>query len=249
MDPEIQRDYEEHMRTMVELLNQQAAATSKLLNSLQSTSKATEAVKTNTEATKKQSEALSGSTKALEAGAVAQQKYAEAAVNFSRGLISGQAAVMSFGNAILSAEKSIGKYGNAFQSAGDAAWDIGKNFGVLGMAAGGLAKGFGAIAEGVFKSVDSVIQFRDETSKFAGILPTTISGIQELGSNARFSGDEIMKLSKVMSGFGTNILSLGGSAGENALKFMQMSAVTDDVRRKFGRLGVDQERLELPYLG
>jgi hypothetical protein len=243
MDPEIQRDYEEHMRTMVDLLNQQATATSKLLNSLQSTSKATDVVKSNTEATKKQTEVLSGSTKALEAGAVAQQKYAEAAANFSRGLISGQAAVISFGNAILSAEKSIGKYGNAFQSAGDAAWDIGKNFGVLGMVAGGLAKGFGAIAEGVFKSVDSVVQFRDETSRFAGILPTTISGIQELGSNARFSGDEIMKLSKTMSGFGTNILSLGGSAGENALKFMQMSAVTDDVRRKFGRLGVDQDRL------
>ncbi len=243
MDPEIQRDYEEHMRTMVDLLNQQATATSKLLNSLQSTSKATEAVKSNTEATKKQTEVMSGSTKALEAGAIAQQKYAEAAANFSRGLISGKAAVMSFGNALLNTEKSIGKYGNAFQSAGDAAWDIGKNFGILGMAAGGLAKGFGAIAEGVFKSLDSVIQFRDETSRFAGILPTTLSGIQELGSNARFSGEEIMKLSKTMSGFGRNILSLGGSAGEGALKFMQMSAVTDDVRRKFGRLGVDQDRL------
>jgi len=243
MDPEIQREYEEHMRTMVELLNQQANATSKLLNSLQSTSKATEVVKSNTEATKKQTEVMSGSTKALEAGAVAQQKYAEAAANFAKGLISGKAAVVSFKDAILNAERNLGKYGNAFNAAGDAAWDIGKNFGILGMAAGGLAKGFGAIAEGVFKSVDSVIRFRDETSRFAGILPTTISGIQELGSNARFSGEEIMKLSKTMSGFGTNILSLGGSAGENALKFMQMAAVTDDVRRKFGRLGVDQDRL------
>ncbi len=243
MDPEIQREYEEHMRTMVELLNQQATATSKLLNSLQSSSKAADAVKSNTEATKKQTEVLSGSTKALEAGAVAQQKYAEAAANFSRGLISGAAATVSFKNAILSAEKSIGKYGDAFSSAGDAAWDIGKNFGILGGVIGGLAKGFGMIAGSVFKAVDSVVQFRDETSRFAGIIPTTLSGIQELGSNARFSGEEIMKLSKTMSGFGTNILSLGGSAGENTIKFMQMAAVSDDVRRKFGRLGVDQDRL------
>lgn len=243
MDPEIQRDYEEHMRTMVDLLNQQATATSKLLNSLQSTSKAADAVKSNTEATKKQTEVLSGSTKALEAGAVAQQKYAEAAANFSRGLISGQAAVTNFGKALIDGQKNLEKYGNAFDNAGDAAWDIGKNFGVLGMVVGGAAKALGFFAAGIFKSVDSVVQFRDETSKFAGILPTTLSGIQELGSNARFSGEEIMKLSKTMSGFGTNILSLGGSAGEGALRFMEMAAVTDDVRRKFGRLGVDQDRL------
>lgn len=243
MDPEIQREYEEHMRTMVDLLNQQAAATSKLLNSLQSTSTATNAVKTNTEATKKQTEAMSGSTKALEAGAVAQQKYAEAAANFASGLMAGKAALIGFKDSILSTQKNLEKYGSAFNSAGDAAWDIGKNFGVLGMAVGGLAKGVGFLAQDMFKALDSVTQFRDETSRFAGILPTTLSGIQELGSNARFSGEEIMKLSKVMSGFGTNILSLGGSAGENALKFMRMSAVTDDVRRQFGRLGVDQERL------
>ena len=243
MDPEIQRDYEEHMRTMVDLLNQQATATSKLLNSLQSSSKAADAVKSNTEATKKQTEVLSGSTKALEAGAVAQQKYAEAAANFSRGLISGQAAVMNFGKALIDGQKNLEKYGGAFENAGDAAWDIGKNFGVLGTIIGGAAKALGFFAAGIFKSVDSVVQFRDETSKFAGILPTTISGIQELGSNARFSGEEIMKLSKTMSGFGTNILSLGGSAGEGALRFMEMAAVTDDVRRKFGRLGVDQDRL------
>lgn len=243
MDPEIQRDYEEHMRTMVDLLNQQAAATSKLLNSLQSTSKATEVVKSNTEATKKQTEAMSGSTKALEAGAVAQQKYAEAAANFSRGLLSGQAAVMGFGRALIDGQRNLEKYGGAFQNAGDAAWDIGKNFGLLGGVIGGAARALGFFASGMFKAVDSVVQFRDETSRFAGVIPTTLSGIQELGSNARFSGEEIMKLSKTMSGFGTNILSLGGSAGEGALKFMQISAVTDEVRRKFGRLGVDQDRL------
>lgn len=243
MDPEIQREYEEHMRTMVELLNQQAAATSKLLNSLQSTSSATNAVKTNTDATKKQTEAMSGSTKALEAGTVAQQKYAEAAANFASGLYKGQAAVMSFGNAILSTQKNLEKYGNAFNSAGDAAWDIGKNFGLLGMAAGGLAKGVGFLAEGMFKAVDSVVQFRDDAARLGGVIPTTLSGIQELGSNARFSGEEIAKLTKVMGGFGTNIIGLGGTAGEGQVKFMQLAAVTDDTRRRFGRLGVDQERL------
>lgn len=243
MDPEIQREYEEHMRTMVDLLNQQAAATSKLLNSLQSTSSATNAIKSNTEATKKQTEAMSGSTKALEAGAVAQQKYAEAAANFASGLFKGQAAVMSFGNAILSTQKNLEKYGNAFNSAGDAAWDIGKNFGVLGMAVGGLAKGVGFLAEGMFKAVDSVVQFRDDAARLGGVIPTTLSGIQELGSNARFSGEEIAKLTKVMGGFGTNILGLGGTAGEGQVKFMQLAAVTDETRRRFGRLGVDQERL------
>ena len=243
MDPEIQREYEEHMRTMVDLLNQQATATSKLLNSLQSTSTATNAVNANTAATKKQTEAMSGSTKAMEAGAAAQQKYAEAAANFSRGLISGQAAALGFGKALIDSQKNLEKYGSAFNNAGDAAWDIGKNFGILGMAAGGLVKAFGAVASGVFKSVDSVVQFRDETAKLGGVMPTTLSGIQELGSNARFSGAEIMKLNKVMSGFGTSIIGLGGTAGEGQLRFMQLSAVTDDVRRKFGRLGVDQDRL------
>lgn len=243
MDPEIQREYEEHMRTMVDLLNQQAAATSKLLNSLQSTSAATTAVKNNADATKKQTDAISGSTKAMEAGAIAQQKYAEAAANFSRGLINGQAAVMSFGNAILSTQKNLEKYGSAFNAAGSAAWDIGKNFGILGMAAGGLLKGVGFLAEGMFKAVDSVVQFRDDAAKLGGVMPITLSGIQELGSNARFSGEEIAKLTKVMGGFGTSIIGLGGTAGEGQVKFMQLAAVTDDTRRRFGRLGVDQERL------
>jgi hypothetical protein len=243
MDPEIQREYEEHMRTMVDLLNQQATATSKLLNSLQTTSTATNAVNANTVATKKQTEAMSGSTKAMEAGAAAQQKYAEAAANFSRGLISGQAAALGFGKALIDSQKNLEKYGSAFDSAGDAAWDIGKNFGILGMAVGSLAKGVGFLAGGMFKAVDSVVQFRDETARLGGVMPTTLSGMQELGSNARFSGEEIMKLTKVMSGFGTSIIGLGGTAGEGQIKFMQMAAVTDDVRRKFGRLGVDQDRL------
>jgi hypothetical protein len=243
MDPEIQREYEEHMRTMVDLLNQQATATSKLLNSLQTTSTATNAVNANTAATKKQTEAMSGSTKAMEAGAVAQQKYAEAAANFSRGLISGQAAALGFGKALIDSQKNLEKYGSAFNNVGDAAWDIGKNFGILGMAVGSLAKGFGFLAGGMFKAVDSVVQFRDDAAKLGGVMPTTLSGIQALGSNARFSGEEIAKITKVMSGFGTNILGLGGTAGESQIKFMQLAAVTDDTRRRFGRLGVDQERL------
>ena len=247
MDPEIQREYEEHMRTMVDLLNQQANATSKLINSLQSNSNAATssatATKNDIEATRKHAEVVGGATKAQEAAAVAVQKYDQALANFSKGLSSGKDAVVSFKNAILSSERNIGKYGDALNSAGSAAWDIGKNFGILGMAVGGLLKGVGAVAGEAFKAVDSVVQFRNETAKFSGVIPGTLSDLSALGREARFSGEQIMKMSNVMSTFGTNIIGLGGSAGEGTIKFMKMAAVTDEVRRQFGRLGVDQDRL------
>lgn len=244
MDPEIQREYEEHMRTMVDLLSQQAAATSKLLNSLQSGSNTTtSSVKNNTDATKKQTEAISGATKAQEAATIAQQKYAEAMNNFANAVGNSKIALKDFARAVIDSEKGLGKYGSSIGAAGEAVGDLGKNFGIFGTVLGGIVSILGAFAGQGLQAVDSVIQFRDETSKFTGILPTTVEGLQELGSNARFSGDQIMKLSQVMSGFGTNILSLGGSAGESAVKFMKVAAVSDDVRRQFGRLGVDQERL------
>lgn len=247
MDPDIQREYEEHLRTMNDLLSQQAAATSKLLSSMQSGASSAknnaDATRKQTEATDKQTEAVAKTTKLQEATAVALEKQQQAMQNFSNAMSNGQTAVFNFTKAVMNGERSLEKYGSTFSSAGDAAFDVGKNFGILGTVIGGLVKAFGAIAGASFQAVDSVVKFRDETTKFAGVMPVSLDGIQKLGSEARFSGDEIMKLSKTMSGFGTNILALGGSAGEGAVKFMKMSAVSDDVRRSFGRLGVDQDRL------
>ena len=247
MDPDIQREYEEHLRTMNDLLSQQAAATSKLLSSMQSGASSAknnaDATRKQTEATDKQTEATAKTTKLQEATAIALEKQQQAMQNFSNAMSNGQTAVFNFTKAVMNGERSLEKYGSTFSSAGDAAFDVGKNFGILGTVIGGLVKAFGAIAGASLQAVDSVVKFRDETTKFAGVMPVSLDGIQKLGSDARFSGDEIMKLSKTMSGFGTNILALGGSAGEGAVKFMKMSAVSDDVRRSFGRLGVDQDRL------
>lgn len=244
MDPELTQELEEQLRQLNQTLAQlsgvmsdQAKAVSTTTSSVQQNSNV---VKNNKQATQQNSQAQD---KLAEASKSASDAMDKASQNFSSALSNGTQALNSFQSALFSSQEGMAKYGRAAESAGAAAFDVGKNFGILGFAVGGLLSIFGKVVGEVFKLNDNIINMRDSFTKAAGILPTTTTELGNLAKQARFSLDDMQKLSKATNDLGSNLLGLGGYAGQGAIKFMKMAAVSDDVRRQYGRLGVSQEQL------
>lgn len=171
------------------------------------------------------------------------RKRQEREANYSAALLTSAAALKSFGSAIVSTEQGFKKYGQSIAQAGQAIDTVGKNFGFFGGALGGLVRIITAFASTALGSVDVLVNFRDEVSKTSGAIPTTLRGIQNLGMQAGYSGERLQVLQKITMGLGTSLQGLGGVAGTGVVKFMQLAEVSKDVRDRFGRMGVDQERL------
>lgn len=244
MDPELTQELEEQLRQLNQTLSQlngvmsdQAKAVSTTTASVQQNNNT---VKNNKQSTQQNSQAQD---KLAEASKSASDMMDKASQNFSSALGHGTQALSSFQSALFSSQEGMAKYGQAANSAGQAALDVGKNFGFLGTAVGGLLAVFGKIVGEVFKLNDNIINMRDSFTKTAGILPTTTAELGNLAKQARFSLDDMAKLSKATNSLGQNLLGLGGYAGQGAIKFMKMANVSDDVRRQYGRLGVSQEQL------
>ena len=244
MDPELTQELEEQIRQ----LNQTLAQFTGVLTDQ------TKAVTTTTSSVQQNSNVVKNNKQANQQNSQAQDKLAEASKsasdimdkasqNFSSALNNGTQALSSFQTALFSSQEGMAKYGKAAESAGAAALDVGKNFGILGTAVGGLLAIFGKIVGEVFKLNDNIINMRDSFTKTAGVLPTTTAELGNLAKQARFSLEDMAKLSKATNSLGQNLLGLGGYAGQGAIKFMKMANVSDDVRRQYGRLGVSQEQL------
>ena len=163
--------------------------------------------------------------------------------NLNNAMNATASSLRSFGSAVVSAEQGFKKYGDSIARAGDAISDVSKNFGILGNAFGGAIRLVTAFASAALGSVDVLVNFRDEVSKTSGAIPTTLRGMQTLGMQAGYSGDRLQVLQKITVGLGTGLQALGGVAGTGVIKFAQLANVSEDVRRKFGYMGVDQERL------
>lgn len=244
MDPELTQELEEQIRQLNQTLAQLSGVMSDQSKVVSTTTSSVQqnntVVKNNNQSTKQNSQAQD---KLAEASKSASDAMDKASQNFSSALSNGTQALNSFQSALFSSQEGMAKYGRAAESAGAAAFDVGKNFGILGFAVGGLLSIFGKVVGEVFKLNDNIINMRDSFTKAAGILPTTTTELGNLAKQARFSLDDMQKLSKATNDLGSNLLGLGGYAGQGAIKFMKMAAVSDDVRRQYGRLGVSQEQL------
>lgn len=247
MDPEIQREFEEQLRQMSDMLSQinstMAGTVKNIQNQTSAISGNTASVKQQTDANNQLSTTVTGRTKAEEAAAIANDKFAKSATLYSNAIDSTKSAVMGFGKALTSTEEGFKKYGSAVSGAGDAALAIGKNFGILGTILGSVVKGLTFFASDALAMHDTMIQMNRDFTKFAGVIPNTVGEMANLARDAGYAGERMGILAKTTETIGKGLVALGDTAGQGAVKFTKMAAVGDEVYKSYSKLGVAQEDL------
>lgn len=149
----------------------------------------------------------------------------------------------SLGGALVSSTKGLQKYSQTVENFGKGASTLGDNLGLVGLATGGLIGLLTKFASSILNLNQNTLDIRDNFAKAGGIIPTTTVHLGELAKNAGFALDGMKILGDKMAELSESMTSLGGFAGEGAIKFMQIANVEDNIRRQFGRLGVSQEEL------
>jgi len=240
MDPDVARELEEHFKNLSDTLSK---VSSNMTNSVNSTQNQTRAQSDNARAT---ANATTGTNKLTEAQAKATSQQQQAMQQMQRlggaldGLVS---TVGSFGSAMMSAQNGMSKYGGAVNKLADTVSDLTKDHGMLGAAIGATAQVMSKLANDAMGLADNIIDFRDGLAKTAGALPITTTQLTELGKAAGYNFQNMEKLSRITAGLGTNLITMGASAGDGATKFMKMAAVSDETRAKFSKLGLKSEEL------
>ena len=255
MDPEVIAQLEEQLRMMNELLTQQNSMMAAQMGAMKNAGG-----KLNT--------AAGGFAKGLGVNEQANTKYAEAqakaaessekwdkAARYSQMTLTAFSATVSstsnvlgsLGGALLSAEKGFTKYGGTVDAAASAAQGLASSLPIVGQALGAIVGVAGQIASKVvgdaLKLTDAIVNLRDETVKTAGALPTSSEGLLKLANDAKYFGENIGTLGKITQGLGTGLITLGKTAGDGAVKFMEMANVTEETRQAFGKMGISQEEL------
>jgi hypothetical protein len=149
----------------------------------------------------------------------------------------------SLGGALVSGQAGLQKYTQTVESLGKGASDLGQNFGLAGMASFGLVGLLTKFASSILNLNQNTLDIRNNFVKAGGIMPVTTTRLGELAKQAGFALDSMKVLTDKMTSLSTAMTSLGGTAGEGAVKFMQIANVEDRIRREFGRLGVSQDDL------
>jgi hypothetical protein len=244
MDPDIVKELNESLRELNDALRKQSSELMTYTSSLTSINNNTN---NNTNAaaaaSKANNSAAQSTTKYSQTVTAVDEALKKGNADFSRGLKNTGEATVNFGKALISAETSLTKYGASANQLGGAAWDIGKNFGLLGMAVGGALAVLGLAANSILTLNQNIIDFRDGFTKQAGVLPITTENLGKLASEAGFAYNRMPMLAKAVQNLGPSLLSLGGYAGEGAVRFMNIANVGEETRKRFSRMGLQQEDL------
>lgn len=244
MDPEILRELNESLRELQESLSKQSSAFTDYANSLNSAKTATNNNTTATnESTKSNNSAVAGVTKYGQTVAQVDAQLQKSGAEFVKGLQYGREGLKSFGSALVSAETSLTKYGSGANQLGAAALSVGRSIGGVATVLGGLLAGLGLAANSILTLDQNIIDFRDGFAKQAGVLPVTATELGNLARQAGFAYSRMPALAKAVNNLGPSLLSLGNYAGEGAVRFMRIADVGEDVRRRFSRMGLQQEDL------
>lgn len=189
-------------------------------------------------ATEEQTQAEKDKTKA-------DKEHEEAMFNFGQALLSTTTGLKSFGSALISGKEGFEKYNETLGNVGDAAMSLGKNFGLAGIAIGGLIKGLTLAAEKMTKQADNVLSATDQISKMGAANAFTADQIRQMGKRAGLSSDELGKMTKPLATMSGGLTRLGATTEEGVKKFNDIISVSEDVRREFRRLGLnDEERIQ-----
>jgi LysM repeat protein/uncharacterized protein YjlB len=255
MDPEVIAQLEEQLRQMTDMLVQQnktmASHVSAIHGATSSYSGFTRSLGSSSHAATKYEEAIrKASEKTTESTASwghELTKAKERVGTFSQAMTGAATLVGTFAGALLSTEKGFSKYGATVGAASDSVTKLTSAIPLFGTALGAAS----AVIGGVFttlvgdglKLVDAIVNLRDETVKTAGAMPVTSEGLLQLANNAKYFGENIQVLGKITQGLGTGLVTLGTTAGQGAVKFMEMANVTEETRQAFGKMGISQEEL------
>lgn len=197
-------------------------------------------INNNTEA---QTNNTNGTTKLQEVMGEVDKKNAQFKKNLETAFDHSISMLTGFGAALVSSQAGLQKYTQTIESLGKGASALGSNFGILGAATGGLVGLVAQFASSILNLNQNTLNIRNNFAKAGGIMPTTTTRLGELAKEAGFALDSMKILGDKMAELSESMSSLGGYAGEGAIKFMQIANVEDKVRREFGRLGVSQEQL------
>lgn len=175
----------------------------------------------------------------------AQEELAKAmklsAEGFKQSLRSVGSSVMSFGSALTDTTKTLGSLSDGFDNLGDAALEAGKAIGgPFAIAAGLAAKALTTVTSAALKQSDAILGAKDELTKLGGAGIGTSKEFMTLAHEAKISSKNLNLLTEPMKGMAGTFLSLGGSVAEGQKNFTKLTAITDEQRKAFGRLGLSQ---------
>jgi hypothetical protein len=251
MDPEVTRELEEQLRNLNEMMSQQTAALTGMARAINDSNLAVKNAGNSTnQLTKAQKENEQSSTQNATATTALQrsnEKYGEvmqaASANFSQAYSSSSAALGSFVQSVLGTQEGFAKYNSTIGGVGDAAFSVGKNFGILGFIIGGLFKVGSEVLQYQTQQADGLLNATDAISRMGAAGTFSVEQVRQMGKGAGLSSLELEKLTKPMQSVEGGFVALGGTTSEGIKKFGEMTAVSEDVRREFKRLGMgDQER-------
>jgi len=149
----------------------------------------------------------------------------------------------SLGKSLMSTDAGMSKYNAGISSAGNAAFDIGKQFGVLGFALGGFAKLLTMGAELVLKQNDAMIKAYDSLSEFGQTASLTSVDILKLGNASGYTSHNLEIFTKNAVKVSQELAGLAGSASEGLVAFSKLTAITQEQRNSYNRLGQGQEKV------
>jgi hypothetical protein len=244
MDPEILKELNESLRELNDTLSKQS---SDLLDYSTAINNSTQTVNNNTNAVNSSNKATNAVTQGMtrygQSNAAVDAENQRQNKLFAAALSSTKTAAIDFGKALVSADTSLTKYGDSARNLGSQAWEVGKNFGLVGMAIGGVLGGLGLAASSILTLNQNIVDFRDGFTKQAGVLPITADNLGKLASEAGFAYNRMPMLAKTVQNLGPSLMSLGGYAGEGAVRFMRIADVGEETRKRFSRMGLQQEDL------
>jgi hypothetical protein len=251
VDPELVRELEEQLRQLTSAVSHNTAALGGFNNTVtngnraisgtkQSSDKLTQAINQNTQNIQANNNSNNPLNRAIKEAAT---DHDQLRLGLKQATDSGVQGLVSLKNAVLGTEQGFSKYNTTIGKVGDIAWDVGKNFGVLGKIIGGLVKVTSDVLQYQTKQADNLLNASDTLSKMGAGGAFATEQIRKFGAGAGLTSAELDKLIKPIQTVQGGFVTLGGSQAAGMKAFAEMTAVSEDVRREFRRLGMDdQER-------
>lgn len=247
MDPELEKQINDQLLEMSELLRQQnsyMANQIKMMESLTSSTKLqTAATNNSSKADKDATAATSGTTKLSEISSTASKLQIEAMDRLSSSLRSGRDALLGFTSAMLDVTPGLAKYSASIKEGLDSVGSFASGFGPLGAAASGLLKIFSGLTAASLNYVDAVVDAYDNVAKLGGGIGNTAEQIVELGRQAGLSSGTLSILTKNAESLGPNLRALGATTSDGVKNFGKFIAVGDTTLQQYRKLGYSQDDL------
>ena len=249
MDPELVRELEEQLRQLTAVVSHNTAAlggfnttitngNNAINNNKQSSDKLTQAINQNNQSFQANNNSNNPLNRAIKDAAA---DHDQLRLGLKKATDSGVQGLVSLKNAVLGTEQGFSKYNTTIGKVGDVAWDVGKNFGVLGKILGGLVKVASDVLQYQTQQADNLLTASDNLSKMGAGGAFATEQIRKFGAGAGLTSAELDKLIKPMQAVQGGFVTLGGSQAAGMKAFAEMTAVSEDVRREFRRLGMDDQ--------